>query len=176
MLRSAFRPFAAATAVVLALAVGASAQGPEAVNPQDAFARLQSLAGTWEGQASEDKTGPPVSVVYRSASNGSVVLEDLFPGTDHEMISMYFMDRGELVMTHYCAMANQPHLRLDRKASTADALVFAFDGGTNLDPATDGHIHSGIIRFQGGALQADWAVWKGGKEVAQNRFFLTKKP
>jgi hypothetical protein len=176
MVRSLSRALATATVVALTLAVRASAQAPAAVNPQDAFARLKSLAGTWEGQVTEEKTGPPVSVVYRSASNGSVVMEDLFPGTDHEMISMYFMDRGELVMTHYCAMANQPHLRLDRKASTADALVFAFDGGTNLDPATDGHIHSGVIRLQGGALQADWAVWKGGKEVAQNRFFLTKKP
>jgi len=178
MTRSPSRPFAAAGALTLVLALRVLAQtaAPTPVEPKDAFARLKSLAGTWEGQASEAKTGPPVSVVYRSASNGSVVLEDLFPGTDHEMISMYFMDRGELVMTHYCAMANQPHLRLDRKASTADALVFAFDGGTNLDPAKDGHIHSGVIRFQGPALQADWTVWQGGKEVAQKRFFLTKKP
>ena len=146
-----------------------------AVDAKAAFQRLQSLAGTWEGYATHEKTGPPATVVYRSASNGSVVMEDLFPGTSHEMISMYYLDGGELVMTHYCAMANQPHMRLDRKASTPDALVFAFDGGSNLDPAKDGHVHSGVIRFEGDALQADWAVWQGGKESGHNRFFLTRK-
>jgi hypothetical protein len=150
----------------------AQAQG---VDAKAAFQRLQSLAGTWDGYATHEKTGPPATVVYRSASNGSVVMEDLFPGTSHEMISMYYMDGGELVMTHYCAMANQPHMRLDRESSTADALVFTFAGGSNLDPAKDAHIHSGVIRFEGDALQADWAVWQGGKESGHNRFFLTRK-
>jgi hypothetical protein len=178
MIRRALIHFASAAglAALLAGPAPSSAQGatPAGADPKAAFERLKSLAGTWEGRATDEKTGPPVTVVYRSASNGSVVMEDLFPGTDHEMISIYFLDRGELVMTHYCAMANQPHMRLDGKASTADTLVFGFDGGTNLDPTKDGHIHAGVIRFLGDAVHADWAVWKDGKEVAQNRFFLKR--
>ena len=71
--------------------------------------------------------------------------ETLFPGTPNEMISMYHLADGQLVMTHYCAMGNQPRMKLDAQASTPDKLVFAFDGGTNFDPAKDGHVHSGSL-------------------------------
>ena len=119
------------------------------VDGKAAFERLKSLAGTWEGQAGHGQPGQAATVTYRVASGGSVVEETLFPGTPHEMISMYHVVDGELVLTHYCAMANQPRMRLDRKASTPDRLVFAFDGGTNFDPAKDTHVHSGVVEWKG---------------------------
>ncbi len=168
-------------ASVLAFALGAlaaSAARPaaaQAVDPQKAFERLKSLAGTWEGQAHDEKGGPPATVVYRVASGGSVVQETLFPGTPHEMISMYHIADGKLVMTHYCAMGNQPRMRLDAAASSPERLVFAFDGGTNFDPAHDPHIHSGVIEFKGDGLQNEWTSWQGGKEAQQKVFFLHRK-
>jgi hypothetical protein len=50
---------------------------------------LKKLVGTWQGQA---KTGPqevPVTIVYESTAGGTAVLERLFPGTPHEMTSVY---------------------------------------------------------------------------------------
>ena len=145
------------------------------VDGKAAFARLKSLAGTWEGQAGHDQPGQAAIVIYRVASGGSVVEETLFPGTPHEMISMHHIVDGELVLTHYCAMANQPRMRLDRKASTPDRLVFAFDGGTNFDPAKDTHVHSGVVEWKGETLHNAWAVYSGGKETGQNTFVLTRK-
>ena len=156
----------------------ASAQTPTAagvIEPKAAFDRLKSLAGAWEGRVADEAAGPATTVFYRVASNGSVVMETLFPGTEHEMISMYHMEKEDLVLTHYCAMANQPKMRLDPKASTMETLVFAFEGGTNFDPAKDPHVHSGVVSFRGEALQADWAVWYDGKEASHNRFFLTRR-
>ncbi len=168
--------------VPLALAVFAlSAAGvrpaaaQQAVDPGAAFERLKSLAGTWQGQAGDEKGGPPAIVVYRVASAGSVVQETLFPGTSHEMISMYHMADGNLVLTHYCAMGNQPRMRLDTAASSAARLVFAFDGGSNFDPAKDPHVHSGVIEIAGDALRSEWASWQGGKEAGRKTFDLRRK-
>ena len=163
---------------VLSLAVGRAAAEPPAPAPVDgktAFERLKTLAGTWQGQAGHGPADQAAIVTYRVASGGSVVEETLFPGTPHEMISMYHLVDGELVLTHYCAMANQPRMRLDRKASTPDRLVFAFDGGTNFDPAKDTHIHAGVVEWKGESLHNVWTVYAGGKEAGQNQFVLARK-
>ncbi len=165
--------FWALVAVTARPAVAQSAAQP--VDPQKAFERLKSLAGTWEGQAHDEKSGPPAIVVYRVASGGSVVQETLFPGTPHEMISMYHLADGHLVMTHYCALGNQPRMRLDASASSPERLVFAFDGGSNFDPARDPHIHSGVIELRGDALHNEWTSWQGGKEAQHEVFFLHRK-
>lgn len=171
-MRSATRPvFAAVLPVLLAAVVPASA---DPVDPKAAFERLKTLAGTWQGQAGHGEGSQPVTVVYRVASAGSVVQETLFPDTPHEMISMYHLADGQLVMTHYCAMGNQPRMKLDPAASTVERLVFAFDGGTNFDPARDGHIHSGSLGLTADTLRGEWAYWSGGKEAGRNTFELKR--
>jgi hypothetical protein len=101
------------TLVVLTLASPVRAQAPS-VDGKAAFERLKTLAGTWQGQAGHGPADQAATVTYRVASGGSVVEETLFPGTPHEMISMYHLVDGQLVMTHYCAMANQPRMRSTR--------------------------------------------------------------
>ncbi|MFO0953604.1 MAG: hypothetical protein U0835_21115 [Isosphaeraceae bacterium] len=171
---------AAGLAVFMTSANSVRADGP-GVEPKAAFARLKTLAGEWKAdvKASDHpeagKHAPPSRVVYKVTSNGSVVMETLFPGTSHEMTTMYHLDGGELRLTHYCAAGNQPRLRLDRKASTADDLVFVFEGGTNLDPTKDMHMHSGRIHFrEGGRVESEWDGYQGGKHVGTNTFVLTK--
>jgi hypothetical protein len=158
-------------AVALLAALPAGAAEPPAAT-RAAFDRLKALDGAWEGEAK----GAPVEVTYRLASNGSVVFEDLFPGTSHEMISMYHLDGANLVMTHYCAMGNQPRMRLSAEGSSADELRFDFAGGTNLNPETDTHVHSGRIRFLApDKIEAEWAVYQGTKQVGSNKFVLSRK-
>jgi hypothetical protein len=160
--------------VVVPLLVAPALSQPPSVDGKAAFERLKSLAGTWQGQAGHGEAGQAATVTYRVASGGSVVEETLFPGTPHEMISMYHMADAELVLTHYCSMANQPRMRLDRNASTPDRLVFAFDGGTSFDPAKDTHVHSGVVEWKGDALHSVWTMYSGGKETGQNRFVLRR--
>jgi hypothetical protein len=79
-------------------------------------------------------------------------------------------------MTHDCAAGNQPRLRLDRKASAPDSLEFTFDGGTNLDPGTDMHIHSGqIVLTHAGDLEARWEFHKDGKSAGQHKMLFTER-
>ncbi len=164
---------------IAAMLLAAVAQGALAgempsghVNAKAAFERLKGLAGDWSGSAGEGLTAP---VTYRISSNGNVVMETLFAGTNHEMITMYHMVGGDLVATHYCAIGNQPRFKLDLAKSTPDELIFAFDGGTNFDPAKDGHIHDGKIGFAGdGQLAAAWAFYANGQQVERKEFQLTR--
>jgi hypothetical protein len=159
-------------AVVTILALAAPA-APTTADGKAAFERLKSLAGEWQGAVGA-AGGPPASIRYEVGSGGTIVRELLFPGTEHEMLSVYHLVDGQLVATHYCAVGNQPRFKLE--SASADELVFAFDGGTNFAPATDLHVHDGWIRFTGpDRLEEDWTVYKAGKQAGDHKFVLTRK-
>ncbi len=142
-----------------------------------AFERLKALAGDWtvhDPSASTDPADQPsVAVQYRVTSGGSAVIETLFPGDAHEMITMYHLDGEDLVLTHYCAMANQPRMVL--KSFTKDTLVFDFAGGTNVDPKKGTHMHDATIVLKGpDALHSDWSVFTDGRKVDTKSFELAR--
>ena len=131
----------------------------EGVEAKAAFAKLKSLVGSWKSKTSDEhkeeskkehEGGNPddVSVTFKLTGAGSALVETQFPGMPHEMVSVYHLDGDELRMTHYCAAGNQPRVKLDRAKSTPDELIFVFDGGTNLDPEKDMHIHGVRIKFE----------------------------
>jgi hypothetical protein len=167
--------FLGALAAAAPAGAQAPARSPAAVDPAAAFERLKALAGTWTGTAMQ-KDGPRAEVRWEVISARTAVMETLFPGTDHEMRSVYHMDGKDLVLTHYCAMGNQPRMRLSVASSRPDELVFDFAGGTNLDPAKDAHVHSGRIRLVDAEhLEAEWAVYQDGKVGGHHRFFLGRE-
>lgn len=168
-------------AACLAVAMTASAAGAADTaakagpDGKAALERLKQLAGEWRGHVTTPD-GPPVSVVYGLTAGGSTVTERLFPGTEHEMLTVYHLDGGELVLTHYCAMGNQPRMRLAQAAGT-DPLELRFDfaGGANVDPAKDPHMHAGRMVLRGpDRLDAEWAVYEKGKQAGANKFFLER--
>jgi len=131
----------------------------EPVEDMAAFEKLKTLAGTWDAET----PGGTGTIKYRVASAGSVVIEELFPGTDHEMMTVYHMDGDELVATHYCSAGNQPRFKLDASTSAGDTLSFGFNGGSNMKPS-DGHIHQGSVRLvDTGHVEEEWWFWKDGK-------------
>jgi hypothetical protein len=143
------------------------------IDGKRAFEVLKGLAGTWTG--APEANGPASSIQFLVASGGTVVEEVQFPGLPHEMRSMYYMEGGNLVMTHYCGMGNQPHMRLDTAKSSTSELVFDFVSGTNMDPAKDTHVHSGWIRPTGAdRLEAEWTVYSGAKPAGSHHFSLSR--
>lgn len=83
--------------------------------------------------------------VIKVTAGRSAVHETFFPGQPMEMVSIYHMSNGDLVMTHYCVLGNQPRMKADPK-SPANQIRWTFAGGTNLDPAKDTHIHAATGR------------------------------
>jgi len=134
------------------------------IEAKAAFEHLKSLAGSWEGTSNEMKDKAVVR--YQVTSGGSVVMETLAPGGEHEMITMYHLDGDDLLLTHYCAAQNQPRMKLNRKKSTADELVFEFVGGTNIEPKKTGHMHGLRILFTGAdTVEAHWVYFQDGKSA-----------
>lgn len=142
------------------------------IDAKAAFEMLKGLAGEWSGSSSE---GMAVPLIFKVTGNGSVVMETLFAGTEHEMINMYHLVGGDLVATHYCSSGNQPSFKLDTAKSSPAELVFAFNGGTNFDPAKDGHIHNAKISLAEGKLNEEWAFWAEGVEKGVQKFNAARK-
>jgi hypothetical protein len=164
-----------ATAAVLALGVGTLAAGDSAaVDARAALERIKALVGAWDGHISTPD-GPPGSVRYELTGGGHTVVERLFPGSEHEMMTVYHLDGDRLLATHFCAMGNQPVMKLEK--ATTDELSFGFAGGTNMDAGKDVHIHSGRLRFTaGGGLESEWDVFRGSQHTMTHKFFLARKP
>jgi len=162
--------------VLLAGASWAAAEKPAAgTDGKAALERMKSLAGEWRGHVTTPD-GPTAGVVYSVTAGGSTVVEKLFPGTEHEMVSMYHLQGPDLVLTHYCAMGNQPRMRLVQASGTDPVeLRFDFIGGANIVATKDAHMHAGKMTLRGAdRLEAEWAVWEEGKQTGTNRFFLDR--
>jgi len=154
--------------LALALATTSAITAHAETTAADAFASIKKLQGEWRGPAMM-KGMPPSHSIYRVTAGGSAVEETIFPGTKMEMVSVYHMDKGSLLMTHYCALGNQPRMKLNTRQSTASDLVFDFDGGTNLNPRRDPHMHSLRLTLPNPAkkspqkLSGSGTSWEGGK-------------
>lgn len=156
-------------------AVTASAQRAAPLSAPAAFDKLKSLAGEWTGKAGDNDKQQDVTVIYRVTSGGHTLAETMFPGTEHEMITMYHLDGNKLLLTHYCAIGNQPRMAMTRK-STADTLDFDFVGGTNMKSKNDGHMHAARIRFVDlNTISGEWDYFKGGKKGGSEKFRLKRK-
>lgn len=140
---------------------------PPAHQPDEAaFKTLQSLAGRWEGKF-DPKAAAESAVVYENASGGKAVIERLFAGEPHEMVTVYYLAGKELRATHYCAAGNQPAFKFSRADSNPTRVQFAFDGGTGFDPAKDSHVHDGYVRVLGpDEIEMHWNFFAQGKENA----------
>jgi len=87
--------------VIIALMVAALAAVPPA---EEAFSRLQKLAGNWEGSyrwTGARSDAGRLTARYSLTGNGSAVVEDLTmgPGDAPSMTSVYHLDGGDLRMT-----------------------------------------------------------------------------
>lgn len=168
-LPSSKRAAAAAMMVLLALA-GVSVQAEEPAPAHPAFEKLKGLAGTWTA-AVMTSDGEKTTVQYRVTAAGSVVMETMFAGSDHEMINMYTVDKGNVLATHYCSAGNQPRLRLNPEKSSAEELVFAFAGLTG-----NGAAHINGVRIQFGKGGKVTEVWSSTGGEAPMKLYLLERP
>lgn len=142
------------------------------------FEKMKSLVGTW---LMADKDGKPTDQVFsviRLTAGGSALHETIMPGQEMEMISVYTVDNGDLVMTHYCMLGNQPRMKADPK-SAEGTITFDFAGGGNLDVKKDKHMHGATLTFvDADHLSIDGVAWDNGapsKEMCHGMKLVRKK-
>jgi hypothetical protein len=87
------------------------------------------------------------------------------------MVTIYHLDGDNLLMTHYCAAKNQPHMKL-LPGKDPSVLTFDFVSGTNMKP-TDGHMHRLVIRLvDADHIVSTWTYFDKGKDAGSEKFEL----
>lgn len=161
---SNIRRWTVTLAVLAILLAPVAADAADAGTAEEAFERFKALEGDWVAASDGPmmKKGELVSR-YRVTAAGSAVVETEFPGTDHEMVTVYYRDGETLVLDHYCMMGNQPRMRARELAGTK--VHFTFDGGGNIaDPERDRYMHSGWVEFLGpDEIRSEWIERAGGE-------------
>ncbi len=128
------------------------------------FEKLKTLEGKWtgtvvEGGQTEEK---PAEVIYEVSSGKTALVEKLFAGTPHEMVSIYNDENGGLVMTHYCMLKNQPKLRFI--SSEGNQILLEMTEEANGVKMTDNHMHSLKITFDSeNEMTQEWDGYHDGK-------------
>jgi hypothetical protein len=108
-----------------------------------------------------------ITIQYRLVAAGSVLEERFFPGTPHEMVTMYYEKEGKLAMTHYCVFGNRPGMLL--KSSTDKTLKFDFDETCGINPARESHMHALTITFDDtDTITSSCKAIMDGKEVEEH--------
>lgn len=165
----------AAAAFLFAVAltgVSAYADHGHAAKPAGAtaaFEKLKALAGD-HTPAMMTATGEKTKVDYRVTANGTAVIETMFAGDPHEMVTVYSLDNDSIAATHYCSGGNQPRMKLNTAKSNANELVFDFVSITG--KVTDGgHIKAVRFRFDDQKVEE---IWSTSKQDDYLRLFYTR--
>ena len=131
-----------------------------AINVKEEFSKLKALEGNW--QSKPIPGSDQEKIAYKVTSGGNALQEVLFPGTPNEMLSVYYIEGTDLVMTHYCMLPNQPKLRAI--STQDDKLTFELAPTAGINSATDQHMHSLTITLAGpDRLIQEWTSFKDGK-------------
>ena len=127
---------------------GAQAAPTEA---QQSFAELKSLAGKWQGTVKADPPqkdwdGGTVNVTLRVTSRGNALVHEIYdPAKDDPTkydhpLTMFYLDQGQLLLTHYCDAGNRPRMTA---RTSPDGKTVDFDFLDVAGPTNYGHMQHG---------------------------------
>jgi len=163
-----------AFAAFCTLAIGGAGMGDEHGHEHKApvaspeWDKLKALVGNWEGTAEMNGKPMPTRTSFKLISGGSVLMNTLAEGTPHEMVTMFHMDKKDLIATHYCAAQNQPRFK-GTAGKEPNQVVFDFTDGTNIAPG-EGHMQRLVVTMvDGDHHYEDWTFRDHGKDTT-NRF------
>ena len=170
---------------VLTLTLSAASHGGDNSTPKvptpptnAALEKLKQLAGTWLVADKDGKPTDQVASVIKVTSGGSAIVETLFPGQPHEMVSIYTAEGPDLYMTHYCVLGNQPRMKADPN-SPANQIVWHFVGGGNLNVKKDKHMHEGTLTIiDKDHVEVNGVAWENGgpaKDMCCGQKLVRKK-
>lgn len=148
-------------AIALALVALPALAGGEHEHPIPApdLGGLQNLVGAWEAAI---PGGGTAHASYELVAGGSALVEHLQMGDEPAMVTVYYRDGSDLMLTHYCTAQNQPRMRAQRSGDKT--LDFAFVDATNLPDMNVPHMdHVTMELVDADNLNQTWTFSKDGK-------------
>ncbi len=162
-------------AIGLLALYGATAAASDAPDAAAAFERLKGLVGVWEVT---QPSGHKATVRYELTASGSALFEhyaDGSMGKGNEMITMYHLDSGRLLLTHYCMAGNQPRMLLKRFDPATGELDFDFLDATGLKDENAGHMRRAQFRLSDkDRYTSRWEFVENGKTTFDEKQELTR--
>jgi len=111
--------------------------------PQASFDSLKALAGSWTGTM--DGKALDILVTMRVTSMGNTLMHEMkVNGQPDDPITMFHLDKDQLVLTHYCDAGNQPHM-VATVSPDGKTITFDFVSATNLLPTQHGHMQHAVF-------------------------------
>lgn len=145
------------------------------VQPPAKFELLKQLVGKWEGIRLSPEGEKKAVVEYQLTSAGTVLTERLFPDQPDEMFSLYHGDGDNILMTHYCALGNQPRMKL-AETDAPNVLKFVYLDGTSMKSVQDPHMHQLTMTLVGhDKMTHEWVFFAGGEKQFVVRLDLQRK-
>ena len=158
--------------------IASAASAPQDEKPASTgptLEHIRKMVGAWYAADDDGKPTDQLMSTYRVTAGGSAIVEVLFPGQNHEMMSVYHMDGGDLVMTHYCALGNQPRYRA-RWGKNDKQIVWDFRGAGNMHSEKEAHMHDGVVDILGtDRYFAKWHQHKDGEVVYTAEMNVVRK-
>jgi len=140
-----------------------------------AFDNFKQLAGEWVGKGKGGKEPDEIHVNYKVTAGGSAVVETIFPGADHEMVTVIHPDGNDLILTHYCMLGNQPQMKASA-GGDGKTVAFKFVKATNMKSDKDMHMHDATFTFvDKDTLRTEWTHYKDGKNAGAVTLELKRK-
>ena|SRR5688572_26724986 len=148
-------------AVVLVLSGNAINLAEEKSLSGMAFERLKGLAGTWE--VTEKSTSRKFTAEYTLTGGDSVLMEVLAG-----MATAYHLDKGTLVLTHFCGAGNQPRMRVKAIENGGRRIAFEMYDITNLKSPDAYRSTSLEVQFHDdGTVDLAYGGWSAGRSSTQ---------
>jgi hypothetical protein len=148
----------------LALATAVQAQQSNPIDATAIFARIKALAGVWQEKSTKGWTGgDKIRVIARGSA---VLFESSFDDEPNEGMAMvFYMDKGRLLLTHYCEAQNQPTLVAASSSDGGNTVVFEFLSGTGMKSRDDGHMDKLVMKFlSSDSYSEQWSWYSAGKQ------------
>ena len=165
------------TLVAVALMAGLAGQRLNAApgGSTEAFTQLKTLVGHWEEQKPSDNKS---TLDIELTAGGTALLEKFHmvdQGKPVEMITLYYLDGGEIKLTHYCMAGNQPTMS-GSYAPDTKTLTFEFVSAGNLKSPNDGHMHHAVYKFiDNDHFQTRWTFRKDQKDAFTEDIIYVRK-
>ena len=165
----------------------AQSDAPKATptDSQNAFEKLKTLAGAWEGRVT---TAPPqpgmgdgalTDISLRITSRGNAMVHEMkAAGTgddparyDHP-VTMFYLDSDRLLLTHYCDAGNRPRMsgKMSPDGKTVEFEFLDLSGGTQY-----GHMDHAVFTFiDVNHHIEEWTYMMPGDKPVHARFDLQR--
>jgi hypothetical protein len=157
------------TAWIAAMLLGAGGAGaaPPPSSAAAAFAVFQALQGKWTIHASFHVIA--TEMTYDIGSKRSIVTEEF-----GKELSVFTIDHGTVLMTHYCNAGNQPRLRLKLPVSHG-VYDFAMSDITGLDDPHAAHVREIMYRIRDARTIDLTITWAGVGDAPPETYTLTRQ-